>query len=158
MKVRFHTLLAAGAFGALACSFSAHAALGSSPTYSATRNASSVQAVARMSASAVPYTVSEATLADGTLVREYVGQSGSVFAVSWHGPHTPDLSTLLGTYFPGYLDTLTQQSAQQGSAFGPATVERPDVTVQTGGHMGAYSGRAWLPSGLPAGVTTDDIQ
>ena len=65
----------------------------------------------RLSATAVPYTVSEATLTDGTLVREYVGQSGVVFAVSWHGPHTPDLSSLLGSYFAGYLDTVNQQHA-----------------------------------------------
>jgi hypothetical protein len=155
MKVRFHSLLAVAA---LACSVSAHAALGSTPTYSAARNASFVQATARVSASAVPYTVSEATLADGTLVREYVAQSGTVFAVSWNGPHTPDLSTLLGTYFPGYVDGAEQQHAQQGSALGPVTVQRSDVVVQTGGHMGAYVGRAWLPSGLPAGVSSSDIQ
>jgi len=155
MKVRFHILLAVAA---MAGSLSAHAALGTSPTYSASRNASTVQAFARTSASAVPYTVSEATLADGTLVREYVGQSGTVFAVSWNGPHTPNLSTLLGAYFAGYVDTLNQQVAKQGYAFGPATVQRSDVVVQKGGHMGAYVGRAWLPSGLPAGVTSDDIQ
>jgi Protein of unknown function (DUF2844) len=155
MKVRFHILLAVAA---MAGNLSAHAALGSSPTYTATRNANSVQAFARTSASAVPYTVSEATLADGTLVREYIGQTGTVFAVSWNGPHTPDLSTLLGTYFPGYADTLRQQIAKQGSAFGPSTVQRSDVVVEKGGHMGAYIGRAWLPSGLPAGVSTDDIQ
>ena len=155
MKLRLQCLLAAAAF---ANCLSAYAALGSSPTYTATTITSSTQAVMRLSATAVPYTVSEATLADGTLVREYVGKSGTVFAVSWHGPHMPDLSSLLGSYFAGYLDTVNQQHAQQGSAFGPATVQRPDVVVQTGGHMGAYVGRAWLPTGLPAGVSSDDIQ
>ncbi|MEM5371393.1 DUF2844 domain-containing protein [Paraburkholderia azotifigens] len=155
MKFRLQCLLAAVA---CANSLSANAALGTSPTYTATVRASATQAVMRMSATAVPYTVNEATLADGTLVREYVGQSGTVFAVTWHGPHMPDLSALLGSYFAGYLETVNQQHAQQGSAFGPATVQRSDVVVQTGGHMGSYVGRAWLPTGLPAGMSSDDIQ
>jgi hypothetical protein len=155
MKLRLQCLLAALAF---ANCLSAHAALGSAPTYATASTTRSTQAVMRLSATAVPYTVSVATLADGTLVREYVGQSGAVFAVSWHGPHMPDLSALLGSYFAGYLDTVNQQHAQQGSAFGPANVQRSDVVVQTGGHMGAYVGRAWLPSGLPVGVSSDDIQ
>ncbi|MBN3752537.1 DUF2844 domain-containing protein [Paraburkholderia sp. Tr-20389] len=155
MKIRLQCLLAAVA---LANCISAHAALGAGPTYAASASASSTQAVRRMSASAVPYTVNEATLADGTLVREYVGQSGVVFAATWHGPHTPDLSSLLGSHFAGYLDTVNQQHAQRGSAFGPATVQRSDVVVETGGHMGAYVGRAWVPADLPAGMSSDDIQ
>jgi hypothetical protein len=30
--------------------------------------------------------------------------------------------------------------------------------VHAGGHMGAFSGQAWLPQDLPAGVSAADIQ
>lgn len=48
---------------------------------------------------AVGYTVRETTLGSGTVVREYVSTAGTVFALSWQGPVTPNLSDLLGTYF-----------------------------------------------------------
>jgi hypothetical protein len=37
-------------------------------------------------------------------------------------------------------------------------VDQSTLVVQSGGHMGAFSGRAWLPPALPAGVSGSDIQ
>ena len=139
----------------------AHAELGGTPTWggTATENfAVSSQTVRRMSAISIPYTVRESTLAGGTSVREYVNGTGTVFAVAWQGTHVPDLSALLGSYFSGYQQSVEQQNAQLGGGFGPVTVERSDVAVQTGGHMGSYIGRAWLKKGLPAGMDTADIK
>lgn len=139
----------------------AHAELGGAATWGGNATAAyavSSQTVRRMSAISVPYTVMEATLAGGTSVREYVNGTGTVFAVAWQGTHVPDLSVLLGNYFSGYQQSVEQQNAQQGGGFGPVTVERSDVVVQAGGHMGAYIGRAWLRKGLPAGVDTTDIK
>lgn len=147
----------------------AHAALGGAPTWpaSAVLNASSASnassnagtiAVRRMSAVAVAYTVNSTTLATGTVVREYVGQNGSVFAIAWQGPRMPQLGTLLGTYFPSYVQSLDENRSAQGSGISSAVVQRTDLVVQSGGHMGNFSGRAWLPAALPNGVTTDDIQ
>ncbi|MGH8780465.1 DUF2844 domain-containing protein [Paraburkholderia sp.] len=145
----------------------AHAALGGAPTWPAGNVSSSASgstgsagtiAVRRMSAIAVAYTVNSTTLATGTVVREYVGQNGSVFAIAWQGPRMPQLGTLLGTYFPSYVQSLDETRAAQGGGIGSAVVQRSDLVVQSGGHMGNFSGRAWLPAALPSGVTTDDIQ
>ncbi|WP_114813748.1 DUF2844 domain-containing protein [Paraburkholderia kururiensis] len=106
---------------------------------------------------AASYTVRETRLASGTVVREYVGPDGTVFGVAWQGQQMPDLSALLGTYFPQYLAGLKANRAA-GAVRGPATVEQSGLVVHSGGHMGAFSGQAWLPQALPAGVNTSDIQ
>lgn len=164
------------AFAAAIAALPAHAELGGAPTWPAgtatssaaaaaattnTTNAASTSgtlAVRRMSANATAYTVNTTTLAGGTVVREYVASNGSVFAVAWQGPRVPDLDTLLGTYFPGYVQSLNETRAAHGTGFGAASVQRSDLVVQSGGHMGAFAGHAWLPPALPAGVTANDIQ
>lgn len=106
-----------------------------------------------LSTSSVPYTVNETTLSSGTIVREYVAQSGTVFAIAWHGPQT-----LLGAYFSAYLQGLSDARAAMGGGYGPLAVQQSGLVVQTGGHMGAYTGRAYLPQALPQGFNADDIQ
>jgi hypothetical protein len=48
--------------------------------------------------------------------------------------------------------------AAQGGGHGPATVQQPGLVVQTGGHMGNFTGRTWLPGSLPQGTSHDDLQ
>ena len=98
--------------------------------------------------------VNVATLPGGTVVREYVAD-GVVFAVSWKGPFLPDLRTLLGRHFA----TLTAEASAHAKA-GRAQlhIARPDVTIESTGHMRAHAGRAWVASLLPAGFDTDDIE
>jgi hypothetical protein len=101
------------------------------------------------------YNVSTTTLAGGTTVREYVGTDGVVFAVTWNGPFLPDLRELLGQHFA----TLRNESARQPKAGrGQIRVAQPDVTIESGGHMRAYTGRAWINSRLPAGFDTDTLE
>jgi len=101
------------------------------------------------------YSVSTTTLAGGTMVREYVGADGVVFAVTWNGPFLPDLRELLGQHFA----TLRNESARQPKAGrGQVRVAQPDVTIESGGHMRAYAGRAWINSRLPAGFDTDTLE
>lgn len=136
-----------------------YAALGSTPTDFANGKtavkARSLAAASGASASTV-YSVNETTLDSGTVVREYVGSSsGTVFAVSWDGPFMPDLRTLLGSHF----STLTAAAAARPKAgHSQLSVKDGDVVIVSGGHMRAYTGRAWIVSALPAGVGTDDIQ
>lgn len=144
----------------------AYAALGDAPTWSVGTVspgtsgdvAAGPVAVRRMSAVAVAYTVNSTTLTSGTVVHEYVGQNGSVFAITWQGPRLPQLGMLFGKYFSVYVDSLDKMRAARGGGIGTAVVQRTDLVVQSGGHMGDFSGRAWLPAVLPHGVTTDDIQ
>ena len=94
--------------------------------------------------------------AGGTTVNEYASSAGRIFAYTWQGPTMPDLPTLLGSYNASY---------RAGAADGPSgqrdlhasRVAQTDVVVESGGQMRSYVGRAWLPAGLPAGVTPDDL-
>ena len=119
------------------------------------RSASSAASSASASAS---YTVRETTLGNSTVVREYLAADGSVFGIAWRGPQMPDLNDLLGSYFPQYVAGVKAVRAARGGGRGPVSVDQSGLVVRSGGHMGAFSGQAWLPPALPAGVSGSDIQ
>jgi len=103
------------------------------------------------------YTIHEMTTPTGTVVREYVSPTGRVFGVSWQGPFIPDMRQLLGEYFEQYSQAAKgQRERHVGRA--PLDIQEPRLVVQTTGHMRAYSGRAYDPGLLPAGVSDHDIQ
>ena len=175
---RFVVLATAGVLGA-ASAGPAYAVLGGTPmTPPAGDNAAKVrllqrsaQASLRASGVGAPaagspaagspaasnYTVRETTLGSGTVVREYLASNGAVFALSWRGPVVPDLSDLLGPYFPQLVDGARVTQLIHGVR-APVAVDADNLVVHTGGHMGAFSGQAWLPQALPAGFTASDIQ
>jgi hypothetical protein len=103
-----------------------------------------------------PYSVIQTTLASGTVVREYVSRSGTVFGIAWSGPHMPNLSQLLGSYFPQFASGA--QAARAAGLRGAAIVDQRGLVVRSGGHMGSFVGQAWLPQALPNGVAGSDIQ
>ncbi|RDK01807.1 DUF2844 domain-containing protein [Paraburkholderia lacunae] len=129
---------------------SSAAAAAQSVMHSASSAASSTTASAS-------YTVRETTLGSGTVVREYLAADGTVFGLAWRGPQMPDLSDLLGSYFPQYVAGLKAVRAARGGR-GPVAVEQSSLVVHSGGHMGAFNGQAWLPQALPSGVSGSDIQ
>ncbi|WP_250520786.1 DUF2844 domain-containing protein, partial [Caballeronia sp. NCTM1] len=51
---------------------------------------------------------------------------------------------------------LAQRAARGGR--GQVSVQDSGLVVHSGGHMGAFSGSAYLPQSLPAGVSASDIQ
>jgi Protein of unknown function (DUF2844) len=132
------------------------------PGSSAAAAAQGVMHAASNAASSVSastaYTVRETTLGNGTVVREYLAADGSVFGIAWHGPQIPDLTDLLGSYFPQYVAGVKAVRAARGGARGPVSVDQSSLVVRSGGHMGSFSGQAWLPPALPAGVSGSDIQ
>lgn len=100
------------------------------------------------------YRVSEMQLPSGTVLREYAGLDGTVFAVTWSGPFIPNLKETLGNYFAEF-------SAAAGPAHGSRThleVRQAGLVVESGGHMRAHHGRAYLPQRLPDGVSVGDLQ
>ncbi|HTH62513.1 MAG TPA: DUF2844 domain-containing protein [Paraburkholderia sp.] len=135
--------------------------LGAGPVSAARimKNASGATANASASTASgsAPYTVRQTTLASGTVVREYVSSDGTTFGVAWNGPSMPDLSELLGSYFPQYASAL-QANRQSGRLHGPGVVNQDQLVVRSGGHMGSFVGDAWLPQALPAGVAPSDIK
>ena len=112
---------------------------------------------ASSASAAASYTVRETRLGNGTVVREYLAADGSVFGIAWRGQQMPDLSDLLGTYFPQYVSGVNAIRAVRGG-HGPVAVDQSSLVVHSGGHMGAFAGQAWLPPALPAGVSGSDIQ
>ena len=101
--------------------------------------------------------VHEISDAHGTQVREFVSPSGSIFAVAWQGQFIPDLQQVLGKYFDQYSEAVR---AQKASYVGrrPLNIQLPGLVVQMTGHMRAYSGRAYVPAMVPAGVAPDSIR
>ncbi len=160
----FHPLLAVTVLGQVA--LPALAGLGRAPlpgsvavsAAQATQQASvAKKAAASPSASqttssvASPYTLQAQTLASGTVVTEYLNAAGIVFAVTWAGPVLPDLTALLGDYFPTFK-TQTAQRRAAGWRGGPVQVAADGLTLVSAGRMGHFSGYAYAASLVPAGV------
>ncbi len=106
------------------------------------------------------YEIHEMQMPGGTVVDEYVSPEGKVFAVSWHGQFPPPMQQILGTYFQQYTAALQARSNQaQPRMYGhrPLNIQEGGLVVQTGGHMRAHFGRAYVPDLLPQGVTADEI-
>jgi hypothetical protein len=100
------------------------------------------------------YAVQEIQAPYGTVVREYVSpSSGKVFAITWQGPRIPDLHQLLGSYFEQYA-----RAVQSRRGHGPLIIQVPGLVVQSTGHQRSFSGRAYLPQEVPAGVRAHTLQ
>ena len=129
-----------------------HAVLGGAPE---TFGSAATTAAANTTAAGASYIERATTLDGGTQVREYVSTGGTVFAVTWEGPNMPDLKALLGPYF----DTLVAESQKAPRAGrSPVGVNLPEVVINSGGHMRAYEGSAWIPAQLPAGLNPDALR
>ena len=100
------------------------------------------------------YTLRVISLDDGTLIREYVTPAGKVFGVSWSGPTIPDLTQLLGSYNAEFQSAVHAKTGRRRAA----AVHDSDLVVESGGHMRAFYGRAYLNSMLPSGVTQDVVK
>jgi hypothetical protein len=100
------------------------------------------------------YAVHELTLATGTVVREYVSPQGQVFAVAWKGPFKPDLRQLMGDYFDRYV----QATPVFRGGHSAARVALPGLVVHSTGRTRAFSGHAFVPQLLPAGVAESELR
>ncbi len=102
------------------------------------------------------YDVQQIDAAAGQTVREYLTRRGRVFAVTWSGPAPPDLAQLLGPYFPQYAAGLA--ALDHPGLKRSVRVATPALIVESSGHLRAYSGRAYLPALLPAGIELAEIR
>jgi|ERR1700722_1972786 len=147
------------AFGILAATFafcfSAYASLGGDMT-SVRDDQAKLQGTLRTT-SKDSYDVHEIQATSGIVVREYVSHSGAVFGVAWQGRTHPDLRQVLGASYDQYAKAVQAQRTQR-HGHGPLLIQEPGLVVQTGGHMGALTGTAYLPQSVPAGVRPEDIQ
>jgi hypothetical protein len=154
----FHKLRGAAGIASLTLlglSGSAHASLGGAPGGTGlTRVAALHSAPETETSQAQPYSTQNSITDGGTTVREYIDRDGGVFAVTWKGPFMPNLSVLLGEYFAQYTDTSASQPPTHSMRF----VHNENLVVQSTGRMHAFSGIAYLPQKLPAGVTADSLK
>jgi len=97
------------------------------------------------------YTIYIQNISPDLVVKEYVSNSGNIFGVAWKGSTLPNFQVLLGSYYSNYL------SAQQQN---PRSVFSQDnnLVIESGGVMGGYIGRAYLPKQLPTGLAPSAIQ
>ena len=99
------------------------------------------------------YSVHEMQSQTGMTVREFVSPEGKVFGVAWQGQTLPNFQQVLGTYYDQFIKNAPRQRAH-----GPVTIHTPGLVVQSGGHMRALTGRAYVPEMMPSGVNADDIK
>lgn len=111
-------------------------------------------AAATASAAAASYTVREAVGSDGVTIHEYVLPTNVVFAVTWQGPVRPDMSALLGSYFPNFVNA----GEGQPRGIGPLVQHDGDFHIESAGHAGFFVGKAYLPRLVPANVQIKDLQ
>jgi hypothetical protein len=107
------------------------------------------QAVKQEPQPSASYDVKTFVTGNGATVREYVAHSGPVFGVAWQGRRPPDLSVLLGSYYPEYA---TASASQRHANLHHSVIAGPNSIVVMGGHMGHLVGRAYVPALAPAGV------
>ncbi len=100
------------------------------------------------------YRMHEMQLPSGTRLREFADTGGTVFAVDWTGPSKPDLRQALGKYFDVYVAAAKTRRAVRS----PLRIREPGFAMDAGGHMRAFTGRAYLPGSVPAGTSVDDLR
>jgi len=103
---------------------------------------------------AARYTVHHLESPPALTVREYVSPGGIVFAVGWNGMVKPDLRQLLGSHFEAFV-AETARGPHAGRAV--VYVTRPEVVIESTGHMRSFVGRAFVPAEVPDGVSPADI-
>lgn len=100
------------------------------------------------------YSLHEIKASEGTVVREYVSPEGMVFGVSWEGPSMPNLQQVLGSYYAEFQKAAQSPHRRRG----PLVVQTDKVVIESGGHMRAFHGRAYVPSLVPNTLTQAVVQ
>jgi hypothetical protein len=149
--------IAAGAFAALLLFPTvSHATLGGKPSQTASNAAGKplLRGAAQADAPNPSWTLHSTSTADGVTVHEYASLDGIVFAVTWSGPVRPDMTALLGSYFPNVASAARR--APRGT--GPLVERSGDLQIESIGHQGRFIGKAWLPRLVPAHVDMGDLE
>lgn len=102
------------------------------------------------------YSIHEMVI-DGNTVKEYVTQDGDVFAVTWQGIKSPDLSVLFGRYYSEYQDAREEDKKTTPKGKRQGLVRSSNLVVQRSGHMRDLRGQACLPSLVPVGLSCESL-
>lgn len=113
------------------------------------------QPAATRSAQSADFSTQSFVTGNGVTVREYSTRTGPVFGIAWQGRRPPDLSVLLGSYYPEYQAAASAHKGPIGLHHG--VIAGPNSVVYLTGHMGNLSGRAYAPSLVPSGVDPEAV-
>ncbi len=140
------------AVAALAGSRSARAALGD--TADSVRRDQAALRGTLSTTSLSAYDVHEIRVDASLTVREYATRGGPVFAVTWNGARAPELPLLLGTHFGAYAAA----AAARHGGHHALSVDTPEMSITALRFQRSASGRVYLHSLLPRGVTRSEIR
>ena len=102
------------------------------------------------------YAVHELRADSGLVVREFSTPDGKIFAVAWEGPVIPDLRQILGSHFDDFQRAANMQNRH--GVHGPVFIQQNGLTVELGGHMRSYRGKAYLSNEIPASVRAEELR
>jgi predicted methyltransferase len=124
------------------------------PVQAVARDAAAMGGSVLVRAGSGNFSVQEIVAPGGGLVREYVGPSGMVFAVSWSGPTMPDLKALLASYYPRFA--LQAQASERGSKV--LAIQCSDFVLRILKLPRGLAGAAYVPQLMPSGVTAAQLK
>jgi hypothetical protein len=118
-------------------------------------DAGDAQASITITASA-QYEIRECESAAGVRIREFLNGRGTVFAVAWAGPVLPDMQRLLGASFATYAEYLS--TLQHAGLHRSVRIATSNLVLESGGHLRAFAGRAYLPDLVPQGTPLSELR
>ena len=130
----------------------AHAGLGD-PAASVVEDGATLGAETRTATTMPSYVRHDMTTGDGTRIREFASSDG-VFAVAFDGPTMPDLKTMLGAHYDGYVAAAR---AHRGSHH-VVSFESDGAVVTIMKLQRGFSGSAQLPASTPRGINVQDLR
>lgn len=101
------------------------------------------------------YDIHETTTADGARVRQYVSRAGTVFAVGWSGRTQLDLKTLLASHYDEYVVAARVPHGANHHVF---TATTPGMVISVVKHPRGFTGTAYIPAAVPAGVSAGELR
>jgi len=93
------------------------------------------------------YAIHELSAPTGAKIREFVGDAGKVFAVTWSGGFRPNLRDLMGAHYDGFIAGTRGRRATRGIV----RIELPGMSVVMGGYLRTFWGQVVLTDQLPSG-------
>ena len=102
------------------------------------------------------FSAHETQLETNTVIKEYARPDGLVFAVSWRGPVVPDLTQLLGTYFPVFKQAQ-EEPLNAGKRGSPLSLAKDGLVVQASGRSPHFFGYAYVTHLVPPGINVKDV-
>jgi hypothetical protein len=100
------------------------------------------------------FAIHELSAPAGGKLREFVGDKGKVFAVSWSGGFRPNLRDVMGAHYDRFIAGTRGRRATRGIV----RIELPGMVVVMGGYLRTFFGQVVLTELLPAGVAAEDLR